>query len=128
MFDGLASFSYENAAMWLKNNMFNYKEKNLRIKEITCELNSLDSLELQPFFIKLDVQGFEFKALKGAQKTLQQHKPILLIETPSAKVNNFVKEFGYHAYYYEKAKLKKGFGILNTFYFTSKHLNQIIKC
>ena len=30
--------------------------------------------------IKIDIEGFELKALKGAVKTIRKHKPVIIIE------------------------------------------------
>ena len=40
----------------------------------------LDSLELQPRFMKIDVQGAEIKLLEGARKTIEEHRPYIIIE------------------------------------------------
>jgi hypothetical protein len=40
----------------------------------------LDSLRLEPDFIKLDIEGCEVKALKGAEQTILKHKPKMVIE------------------------------------------------
>ena len=44
------------------------------------EMITLDSLELVPDFIKIDVEGFEFFLLNGAEKTIRTHKPIIIFE------------------------------------------------
>lgn len=56
--------------------------------------------------IKIDVEGFELEVLRGAIKTLQQHKPLLYIEIDENNLNqqntnakeliNFVSELGYN--------------------------------
>jgi len=40
------------------------------------ETNSIQKIDL----IKLDVDGFELKVLRGGQKTLQKFKPLILFE------------------------------------------------
>lgn len=40
----------------------------------------LDELNLSPDFIKFDIEGCEVKALKGAEKTITIHHPILVLE------------------------------------------------
>ena len=54
-------------------------------KHIQVNTDTIDNLVLnekisKPDFIKIDVEGEEFKVIKGAGKTLQQFKPILFIE------------------------------------------------
>ncbi|MFD1555777.1 FkbM family methyltransferase [Paraburkholderia silviterrae] len=47
----------------------------------TVPMVSIDALALERVdFIKLDVEGMEVEVLRGARATLQNHKPILLIE------------------------------------------------
>lgn len=69
---------------------------------ITCTVpvRPLDSLNLDPAFIKLDVQGFEYKALLGLEATLRRSYPVLLIETPNEKVRDFLSSMTYKAYRY----------------------------
>lgn len=54
---------------------------------VTCEIevaaldDIMSSRELPPpDFIKLDVEGMEWRALRGMRRTLQQHRPRLFIE------------------------------------------------
>ena len=44
---------------------------------------TIDSLNVAPSFIKIDVEGMEFDVLKGAKRTILEHKPIVLIEENS---------------------------------------------
>ena len=41
---------------------------------------TIDSLELAPDFIKLDVEGMEYFALLGAEQTIRTHKPVIMLE------------------------------------------------
>lgn len=50
---------------------------------------TLDSLGLEPDFIKLDIEGMELPALRGGKKTLKNH-PALLIE-----MNGLSERYGY---------------------------------
>ncbi len=40
----------------------------------------LDPFNIKPNFIKIDVEGCELKVLKGAAKTIEKHKPVMIIE------------------------------------------------
>lgn len=42
---------------------------------------TIDSLNLKPDVIHLDIEGYEFFALKGAEKTLLNASPIVVLET-----------------------------------------------
>ena len=123
MFDGLASFDREEAAGWLPENIYAFEDNNLSLHTSICSIRRLDDLGLQPFFIKLDIQGFEYKALLGGVDTLRKHTPILLIEAPSERVIEFLCNFGYRTYSFENNKFVAGkTGGLNTFFITSDKL------
>jgi len=51
---------------------------------------AIDDLDLKPDFIKFDVEGYELFAMLGAEKTIQKHKPTLIIE-----MNGLSKRYGY---------------------------------
>jgi FkbM family methyltransferase len=50
-------------------------------------------------FIKLDVEGFEYNALVGAEKTIKKFNPILCIERENKEIKEFLtKNFKYNLY------------------------------
>jgi FkbM family methyltransferase len=52
------------------------------IKLVSCNLVRLDDVVTEPVgFIKIDVEGHEIAVFEGAQRMLNEHKPILLIES-----------------------------------------------
>ena len=122
MFDGLSSFHYEFAQGWLKNRLWRYKESNLNIKEIECNIKVLDNFELNPFFIKIDVQGYEIEVLQGAKETIFKNKPIILIESITPNIINFLSELNYKFYFFSSGKFHEGAGTLNTFCITDGKL------
>ncbi len=122
MFDGLSSFKKEEAEEWLKTRFWNFKEQHLSVKEVICQINTLDSFNLKPYFIKIDVQGFELKVLQGATGTIKKHDPIFLIESIDNDSSKLLDELGYDFYKFEDGKLIKGKGSLNTYCITPKKL------
>jgi len=72
--------------------------------EEKVELITIDNLNLSKLdLIKLDVQGFEFKTLKGGEKTIKNNYPLMFIENyPNSeqdqKVIDLIKEWGYEIY------------------------------
>lgn len=82
VFSGLSSFNENEARTWLsRDNLLSYNEKFLDIKKLVCKIKKLDGLKLNPFFMKLDVEGFEYQVLLGAEETIKRSKPIILIES-----------------------------------------------
>jgi FkbM family methyltransferase len=53
---------------------------NLEIERRQVEVRTLDSFNLRPDVIKIDVEGAELDVLRGGQNTLAQSRPTLLIE------------------------------------------------
>lgn len=115
MFDGLASFVKEEAEGWLATFLWNFKPEAQRLEKMVCKVETLDSQDLNPFFIKLDVQGFEQQVLNGGKKTLENSKPVLLIEALKVDTQKFLEDLGYQFFRYENQKLVKGNGWINTF-------------
>lgn len=48
--------------------------------QIVVDVVTVDELELEPDFIKIDTEGFELPVLKGAKRTLKESGPALVIE------------------------------------------------
>ena len=59
----------------------------------------LDSLDLCPHFMKIDVEGFELEVLEGASSTIAKFEPVILIEIQSeatfGAISEFLGELGY---------------------------------
>ena len=49
------------------------------------KLDTFINSKNKPDFIKIDVEGHEKKVLEGAESTLAQYKPVLLVETSGFK-------------------------------------------
>jgi hypothetical protein len=91
----------------------------LTLRESKCRLRTLDELGLEPFFIKIDVQGYEYNALKGGEKTLRAHEPVLLVEAPDDLVIDFLSDIGYRHFAYEGGKFRPDHkGRSNTYFMT----------
>lgn len=75
-------------------------------KVVSCSVpvRPLDSLDLNPSFAKLDVQGFEHEVLLGMAKTIHRTYPVLLIETPNEMVRQYLDGLGYEAFSYSPAE------------------------
>src|SRR5690606_11274694 len=80
-------------------NLTNYYEATLTANggEFAVLCLAVDSLDLpsRVRLIKMDVEGHEISALKGAEKLLQRDRPILIVEGDSAEVADYLQGFGY---------------------------------
>ena len=77
------------------------KKKVLKVVSTTID-DLVKSCGLKKInFIKMDIEGCEFSALKGAKKTLKKFKPIICLESDVRsfkRINNLLKKFSYQAY------------------------------
>ena len=73
------------------------------ISETKVDIVPFDSLDLQPAIVKIDVEGYERHVLEGMERTLQKHKPILLLESnPDDRAcMELLWRFGYRFYYFD---------------------------
>lgn len=57
---------------------------------------TIDSLNLSHCdCIQLDVEGYEFEILKGAEETISKHHPVIIVERNQDKINKYLEKFGY---------------------------------
>jgi len=84
----------------------------IRTLDNVVEVAKLKKLD----FMKIDIEGFEYKALLGGRNTVKKHKPNMLIEIHSREnyegVYNLLRELDYKFYNLEnnKVDLKTDFG------------------
>ncbi|MEX1240899.1 MAG: FkbM family methyltransferase [Cyclobacteriaceae bacterium] len=116
MFDGLASFKEENARDWLENRLYGFRKEKLEVKGVISPVKPLDDFNVRPYFIKMDVQGFEYEVLLGAKKTLTESKPIILIETPDDNVIEFLSSLHYKFCIFREGQLVEGKDSANVFF------------
>jgi FkbM family methyltransferase len=82
-YDGLASFDRREAVEWLTAEaIYGFRPEHVTLAEIPCELRPLDSFVFakNPYLMKIDAQGHEYKVLVGARRTIEAARPLLLIE------------------------------------------------
>jgi FkbM family methyltransferase len=109
-FDGLGSLDSNFDDVWLAESIFFFNQKFLSVHEVNCNIKRLDDLDLDPFFIKIDVEGFELEVLLGGEKTIEKSRPIMLVESveKDGKIMAFVEKFGYKIYRYWKGNFIPG--------------------
>ena len=97
----LGSCDRSKAESWLNSQtIYFFDRSKLEISKISVEIKTLDSFELAPEFIKIDVEGFEYQVLQGGEKTINTHRPILLIEgiAEGDRVHQLLKSWNYDIY------------------------------
>ena len=104
------------------NEEFSLKNK-FDIESTTIDEICSKSLKIN--FIKLDIEGAELKALKGAKLTLEKFKPILSLEVDENSYNKifeYLRFYNYNSYIFSReGDLKLVSNIKN------KHSNLIFK-
>lgn len=99
--NGSSSGSFiENASTIFKKEDYEMKGGFKRIKIKTEPLDELLKSHLIPDLIKIDIEGAEYLALKGAGEILSKYHPLLLIEIHSdfnrQEIQKTLEKFGYN--------------------------------
>jgi FkbM family methyltransferase len=69
----------ENMLKQLKHDLkINESEIGIEMREVTVKRG--DDLNLIPFFMKIDVEGAEQNVIKGSLRTIQEYRPVILVE------------------------------------------------
>ena len=76
----------------------------LHLTPVDVPSATLDSFDLRPDVIKIDVEGAELAAVEGARETITRYHPVLLIENGDwSSVTEFLAAFGYRCTMYDPA-------------------------
>jgi len=129
-FDGLATTDEDYAGLWFEDGIFGFRAERMSVERETIDLVRLDDEDLGDVgFIKLDVQGHELAALRGAEETLVRSQPVLMIERPDEPIHEFLQQLGYRALYWYGARSKLSPPPPDGFYlnvlFTKPHHNGV---
>lgn len=67
------------------------------VPQPAIDIVPIDSLQVAPDLLKIDVEGMAVEVLKGAKETIQAHRPAIYIEAKGAeqKALELIKEWGY---------------------------------
>jgi FkbM family methyltransferase len=111
VYDGNASFDRDYAlALYNSSYLYWFSPSALELREVPCSLKRLDDQNLEPLFMKLDVQGFEFNVVKGGIETIRRHEPILMIEClhDHREMADLLASLGYEEYIFDETGFVKG--------------------
>lgn len=77
--------------------------ERLWLEEVEIELRRIDELNLDPAFVKIDVEGAELSVLSGMRETIERCRPPLMIERSERidKVIELLAERGYEPFVFE---------------------------
>jgi FkbM family methyltransferase len=106
VYDGLASFDRREAVEWLNGDaLYGFRPERLTVDVTECSLSTLDSFTFsqQPYLIKVDAQGHEYKVLAGGTATLASAHPVLLVEGPwrDPAIAPHLRKLGYARYEFD---------------------------
>ena len=123
VYDGLASFDRESAASWLNpERLYWFAPDKLELKAFDCITERLDDQCLEPLFIKIDVQGYEYQVIKGGMETIKRCEPILMVEDffGNDDLVQLLQQLGYEQYVYDRTGFSQGNSqaVINTFLMT----------
>lgn len=98
----------------------------LSLAEMTVRLRRVDELDLDPAYIKIDVEGAEPEVLEGMGETLSRARPVLMVER-SDQIGEVVEtlcgQLGYQARVFNRESGKfdpyDGTPTVNVFFFPS---------
>lgn len=133
--DIVSTFNIDPGHSKIVDNLEKFKNsKSEKIQTRNLDNFFQDNKVLNIKFIKIDVEGFEYRVLKGLTRIIKTQKPVIAIEQfpeefedNSTKSLNFLKEIGYK-YFYEpnflerKKSKNKIFSAFLKIYFTIKIL------
>lgn len=110
-YDAKASLNQAQANRVLnKKLVYAFDERNANVQVYDCQIKTLDSLKLNPFFIKIDVEGTEHLVIKGAIETIKSSLPFIMIERlePGGAIMGLLDPLGYNAYAFRDGNFHKG--------------------
>ena len=122
-------YSTPNSTLNKKNiKIKNYNTQKVKTEKLDTfvQKNNIKKID----FIKIDVEGHEYKVLKSSIYTLKQFRPILLIELIKKNNNNFFKtikllnKLNFQMYYYNRQLQKLLPATIDDFKILQSNLNQ----
>lgn len=84
---------WRGISSYKSNHFTHWPEKDINITEIKTTIKTLDSYNLAPSFIKIDVEESESDVILGGIETISKHKPTLLVEGKGSM--ELIKSLGY---------------------------------
>jgi len=90
--------SLDEARTWLgPDTVYWFSPMRLHVDAVTVRLETLDSFDLSPDFIKIDAEGAESDVIQGGLQTIQRSRPVIMAESLEASgvVQELIETAGY---------------------------------
>ena len=104
----------------------NFEKKKITMINTTTIDSALKkySIDNQFLFIKLDIEGHEFQAIKGGENTIRKYKPIIIIE-----LSKYIFENNENSFFLEKFLLNFDYSIygINNKLITIEEVKHLLK-
>ena len=132
VYDGLASFDRNSAAGWLgPHTLYWFSASKLELREVPCSTERLDDQGLDPLFIKIDVEGYEYQVALGGLKTIERCEPVLMVEDIALypKLAALLQQLGYRQYQFDDAgfyRAEPGGEVTNTLLLTPRRAATVV--
>ncbi len=133
-FDTRASLVIDGPTRFLGHATFAwFRPERGSVEEIDVPIGPLDSLGLQPEIIKIDVEGQDELAVRSGLRSIEEHRPALLIERPTAPTSGLLGCLGYTACCFEPlvgslvSAAEADPRIFNTLYLLPPHLEDLAR-
>lgn len=102
VFDGLASIIEREARGGLNpRQMLFYDPDKLQLEPQEVEVRTLDSFDLAPDLIKIDVQGAEERVVRGGLETFRRYRPVSIVEAPGSALVELFADLEMKPYYFD---------------------------
>lgn len=103
VYRGIAMHTYTSGSLDLSRATLrlicgNYVAETAEISEFPVNVVTVDSLDVEPSIVKIDVEGFDYEVLLGAVETIERNRPFIAVELAWARrpvVGAFFNERNY---------------------------------
>jgi len=72
--------------------------KKIRLEKVKAPIMCFDELDIHPGIIKIDAEGHDFEVLLGAEKSIKQYRPFVMVEICHSDLERFCSFFSKLSY------------------------------
>lgn len=105
LFTGLAACDRIQAEKHVQRlKLFKFHSSNFVTLQQSVQIEVGDFFELRPDLIKIDVEGFEIEVLQGLSRTIEEFKPLILVECSETHndVSELLSKYSYRNYEFSR--------------------------